>query len=230
MNITEDRIKLDNSWKECLKDEFSKDYMIKLREFLLQEKQAGKTIYPKGNEYFNAFNLTPFNEVKAVILGQDPYHGPNQAHGLCFSVLPGIKPPPSLGNIFKELKSDLNISPPNHGCLISWAKQGILLLNSVLTVENGKAGSHQGKGWEIFTDKIISVLNEQKNNLVFMLWGNYALKKGAFIDTQKHLVLKSAHPSPFSATGFFGNKHFSRTNEYLIKNGKADINWEIPEL
>jgi uracil-DNA glycosylase len=230
MKTISNRLKIETSWKREIEPEFEKEYMKKLREFLVREKTAGKIIFPKGNEYFNAFNLTPLDDVKIVIIGQDPYHGPGQAHGLCFSVKPGVIQPPSLKNIFKEIYSDLDIKPPDHGCLIPWAKQGVLLLNSVLTVEKGKAASHQGRGWEHFTDNVISVLNEYHENLVFLLWGSYAQKKGEFIDPSKHYVLKSTHPSPFSAhRGFFGNQHFSKANEYLEKNGKAKIEWQLPD-
>ena len=205
--------------------------MKSLKNFLVSEISAGKTIYPKGTEYFSALNLTPFDKVKVVILGQDPYHGPNQAHGLCFSVKPEIPPPPSLINIYKELHSDLGIAPQRHGFLESWAKQGVLLLNSVLTVEQGNAGSHQKKGWENFTDAVIESLNNESENLVFVLWGAYAQKKGQFIDREKHLVLESVHPSPLSAhRGFFGTKPFSQINQYLIQHGSVPIDWELPSL
>jgi uracil-DNA glycosylase len=228
MNATD--IKLETSWKKQLAEEFDKPYMQGLKDFLSQEKQAGKVIYPKGSLIFNAFSLTPFDEVKVVILGQDPYHGPNQAHGLCFSVMPGVKAPPSLVNIYKELKQDLNINPVNHGYLESWAKQGVLLLNTVLTVEQGKAGSHQGKGWEHFTDQVIQKLNTRQKPVIFVLWGNHAQRKGHIIDEKRHYVLKSAHPSPFSAhQGFLGNKHFSTINRILEKEGMQPINWQLPE-
>lgn len=221
-------IQLEASWLAELAGEFQQDYMQKLKVFLQREKAAHKQIYPPGKLIFNAFNTTPLDKVKVVIIGQDPYHGPGQAHGLCFSVLPGVDIPPSLLNIYKELESDLGITRPNHGCLTSWAEQGVLLLNAVLTVERSRAASHQGKGWEQFTDKAISVLNEKKSGLVFLLWGSYAQKKGQFIDRNKHLVLQSPHPSPLSAhRGFLGNKHFSQANAYLEKKGKEIINWEI---
>jgi uracil-DNA glycosylase len=205
--------------------------MGKLKAFLQQEKTDGKIIYPPGSLWFNAFNSTPFDKVKVVILGQDPYHGPHQAHGLCFSVLPGVQIPPSLVNIYKELETDLGIAPASHGCLDHWAEQGVLLLNATLTVEKSRAGSHQGKGWEQFTDAAVHALAEQREHLVFLLWGSYAQKKGAFIDTDKHLVLKSVHPSPLSAyRGFLGCRHFSRTNEYLIKTGQQAIDWALPEV
>ncbi len=229
MNTSSDIIKLDESWKELVSSEFNKDYMRNLKAFLKQQKQLNKTIFPRGNEYFQALDLAPVDKVKVVILGQDPYHGPGQAHGLCFSVKPGVAIPPSLKNIYKEMKQDLGIEQPTHGCLIPWAQQGVLLLNSVLTVEQHKAGSHQGRGWELFTDQIIHALNKAHDNLVFLLWGSYAQKKGAMIDRDRHLVLQSPHPSPLSAhRGFFGNGHFSQTNDYLAQNGKSSINWLLP--
>jgi len=222
-------IKLDPSWYRVLGDEFDTDYMHELREFLVQQKAAGKVIYPPGSQWFSAFNNTPFDQVRVVILGQDPYHGPNQAHGLCFSVLPGVKVPPSLANMYKELADDLGIEQPGHGCLTSWAKQGVLLLNATLTVEQANAGAHQGKGWEQFTDAAIRALNDQREGIVFVLWGSYAQKKGAFIDQSRHLVLKSVHPSPLSAyRGFLGCKHFSAANNYLQQNGQTPINWQLP--
>lgn len=223
-------IKLESSWKEQLIDEFSKPYMQRLKAFLQQEKQQNKVIYPKGSEIFQAFELTPFDKVKVVILGQDPYHGPNQAHGLCFSVKPGIRIPPSLLNIYKELEQDLNIKRASHGYLTSWAKQGVLLLNCVLTVEQGLAASHQGKGWEEFTDVVINKLNARREPLIFVLWGSYAQRKGAHIDTTHHSVLQSVHPSPLSASrGFLGNKHFSTINTLLQNNNVAPIDWQLPE-
>ncbi len=222
---------LEESWKSRLSEEFDKDYMRNLKTFLLGQKQMGKCIYPKGNEYFRALDLTPFDQVKVVILGQDPYHGPGQAHGLCFSVRPDVPAPPSLVNMYKELQEDLGIPPANHGFLERWAKQGVLLLNSVLTVEHKQAASHQGRGWEQFTDRIVAELNEKREHLVFILWGSYAQKKGAFIDQQRHLVIKSAHPSPLSAyRGFFGSRPFSRTNEYLVANGLQPIDWQLPNV
>lgn len=219
---------LEDSWHCALAQEFEKPYMQDLRSFLRHEKDLKKVIYPKSENVFNAFNLTPIDNVEVVILGQDPYHGPGQAHGLCFSVEPPVPPPPSLINIFKELNSDLGIPIPNHGCLENWAKQGVLLLNSVLTVERGKAASHQGKGWEQFTDRVIAFLNEQKSGLVFLLWGSYAQRKGQYIDTKKHAVLKTVHPSPLSAyQGFLGCKHFSKANAYLISQGKKPIDWRL---
>jgi len=220
------KIALHASWLAGLESEFEQPYMQELGLFLRQQKAAGKEIYPPGDLIFNALNSTPFESVKLVILGQDPYHGPGQAHGLCFSVPVGVVPPPSLMNIFKELKADLDIAPARHGCLSAWAEQGVLLLNSVLTVEKAMAASHQGKGWERFTDKIISLLNERRQHLVFLLWGSYAQKKGQIIDRNKHLVLESAHPSPLSAhRGFLGNRHFSQANIYLKAHGQHEINW-----
>lgn len=222
-------IELESSWKERLSVEFQQDYIHTLKQFLIQEKKANKCIYPPGKLYFNAYNLTPFDTVKVVILGQDPYHGSNQAHGLCFSVQQGIELPPSLQNIFQELHSDLGIPIPKYGDLTHWAKQGVFLLNAVLTVRAGKAGAHQGKGWEQFTNKTIEILNAQKEHLVFMLWGAYAQQKIQHIDAKKHLILTAPHPSPLSAhRGFFGCKHFSRANAYLISHGKTPIDWCLP--
>jgi len=222
-------IKLDDSWLRQIGAEFDKPYMQELKQFLIDEKNAGKNIFPPGSLIFNALNSTPFDKVKVVILGQDPYHGPGQAHGLCFSVMPGVPFPPSLLNIFKELKDSLGIDIPTHGCLQSWADQGVLLLNATLTVQQNQAGSHQGRGWEIFTDAVVKALNEQREGLVFLLWGSYAQRKGSFIDTHRHLVLCSAHPSPLSAhRGFLGNKHFLKTNEYLQSKGQAPIHWALP--
>jgi uracil-DNA glycosylase len=224
-------IQLRDCWKTLLLEEFQKPYMLELKRFLKKEKDAGKTIYPPGSLIFNALNTTGFEDVKVVILGQDPYHGPNQAHGLSFSVRKGIPKPPSLVNIFKEIHSDLNIPIPTYGDLTSWAEQGVLLLIATLTVEKGKANSHQGKGWDIFTDKIISLLNEHRENIVFLLWGSFAQKKGQFIDRKKHLVLEAPHPSPLSAhRGFLGCKHFSKTNKYLESKGIAPIDWSLPPL
>jgi len=228
---TNSTIKLEASWQAVLKEEFDQDYMQQLRAFLQQELQAGKKIFPPGPLIFNALNTTALDKVRVIILGQDPYHNPGQAHGLCFSVLPGVAPPPSLVNIYKELQRDTGFIPPAHGYLQHWAEQGVLLLNSVLTVERFKAASHQGKGWERFTDKIISVLNEKNSNLVFLLWGSYAQKKGQYISRSRHLVLESAHPSPLSAyRGFLGNAHFSRTNSWLQEHGLEQIQWQLPEL
>ncbi|MDR2214204.1 MAG: uracil-DNA glycosylase [Pseudomonadales bacterium] len=224
------QVKIDPIWYEALKEEFDSDYMRELRAFLQGEKQAGKSIYPPGGLIFNALNSTPLPQVNVVILGQDPYHNPGQAHGLCFSVLPGVDPPPSLLNIYKELERDVGFKPPRHGYLQSWADQGVLLLNAVLTVERNKPASHQGKGWERFTDRVVSVLNEQREGLVFMLWGSYAQKKGQYISRKRHLVLESSHPSPLSAhRGFLGCGHFSRANAYLQEQGKAPIEWRLPE-
>lgn len=223
-------IKLDSSWKQHLHLEFETDRMKTLKKFLAAEYKAGKTIYPRGDDYFAALNLTPFDKVKVVIVGQDPYHGPGQAHGLCFSVQEGVRFPPSLQNIFKELQADVGVKIPQSGSLKKWAEQGVLLLNAVLTVEDGKAASHQGRGWEEFTDRIIHVLNEEKENLVFILWGSYAQKKAAFVDRKKHLVLESVHPSPLSAhRGFFGTKPFSRTNAYLRSKGLGEIDWSLAD-
>lgn len=231
MTATESPVQMESGWKSHLTEEFAKPYMLELKEFLRGELARKKVIYPKGNEYFNAFNSTPFDQVKVVILGQDPYHGPNQAHGLCFSVQHGVDTPPSLINIFKEIQADLGLRPSDfkHGNLKSWADQGVLLLNSVLTVEQGRAAAHQGKGWETFTDKAISELNEKREGIVFMLWGSYAHKKGAVIDGSKHLILRAPHPSPLSAhRGFLGCQHFSQANAYLERQGKAPIDWRLP--
>ena len=218
-------VRIEESWKQKLTPEFEKDYFIKLTEFVRAE-YASKTIYPPAKQIFNAFDHCPFDDVKVVIIGQDPYHGPGQAHGLCFSVAEGIPNPPSLQNIFKEIMSDLGKPMPANGDLTRWARQGVLLLNATLTVQAHQAGSHQRKGWEEFTDAAIRLLAEEREHLVFILWGAYAQKKGAFIDRSKHLVLASAHPSPLSAyNGFFGNKHFSRTNEYLKAHGITEIEW-----
>ena len=218
-------VRIEESWKQKLTPEFEKDYFIKLTEFVRAE-YASKTIYPPAKQIFNAFDHCPFDDVKVVIIGQDPYHGPGQAHGLCFSVAEGVPNPPSLQNIFKEIMSDLGKPMPANGDLTRWAHQGVLLLNATLTVQAHQAGSHQRKGWEEFTDAAIRLLAEEREHLVFILWGAYAQKKGAFIDRSKHLVLASAHPSPLSAyNGFFGNKHFSRTNEYLKAHGIAEIEW-----
>jgi uracil-DNA glycosylase len=224
-----DHIKLEPSWKHQLIDEFHQPYMQNLRTFLQAELKAGKKIYPKTNEIFNAFEHTPFDKVKVVILGQDPYHGPGQAHGLCFSVRPGVALPPSLINIYKELKNDLGIDPVKHGYLMSWADQGVLLLNSVLTVREGQAASHQKHGWERFTDRAIHLLAERREHLVFILWGAYAQKKGEFIDRKRHDVIESPHPSPLSASrGFFGSRPFSKANAYLRANGLGEIDWRLP--
>lgn len=221
---------IEADWHTQLAAEFNAPYMQKLYDFLKARQAAGAVIYPPEGECYNALNLTPFRQVKVVVIGQDPYHGPNQAHGLSFSVKRGVKIPPSLMNIYKELHSDLGITPVNHGCLEEWAKQGVLLLNSVLTVEQGSANAHQGKGWEQLTDKIIESLNREHEHLVFMLWGAYAQKKGRVIDRNKHLVLESVHPSPLSAhRGFLGCRHFSAVNEYLINQGKVPIDWQLSQ-
>lgn len=218
------------SWHEDLAKELNRDYMQSLLAFLSKEK-ALRSIYPDEEQYFSALKSTPFHKVKVVILGQDPYHGEHQAHGLSFSVQPGVKVPPSLVNMYKELETDLGIPPAAHGYLEQWAEQGVLLLNSVLTVEADKAGSHQNKGWEAFTDKIIALINEQHQGVVFMLWGAYAQKKGKEIDRDKHCVLETAHPSPLSAyRGFFGCQHFSRANHYLSEQGKAPIQWALKPI
>ena len=222
-------ISLSRSWKSRLHDEFELGYMRELRTFLIEQKRQGKKIYPSGKNIFNALNSTSFETTNVVILGQDPYHGVGQAHGLSFSVMKNVGIPPSLQNIYKELASDIDFRHPGHGSLDHWASQGVLLLNSILTVEHGKAGSHQGKGWEKFTDRIIGLLNKEKEGLVFLLWGAYAQRKGEFIDRGKHLVLQSPHPSPFSAhKGFFGSRPFSKVNKYLIRLGKQTIDWQIP--
>jgi uracil-DNA glycosylase len=227
--VDQNTVKLEPSWLNVLGGEFDQPYMQQLREFLVQQKGAGRVIYPPSSQWFSAFNSTPFDQVRVVILGQDPYHGPNQAHGLCFSVMPGVKVPPSLMNIYKELQDDLAVQPPSHGCLTSWAEQGVLLLNATLTVEQANAGAHQGKGWERFTDQAIRALNDQRDGIVFLLWGSYAQKKGAFIDQSRHLVLKSVHPSPLSAyRGFLGCKHFSTANNYLQQRGQLAIDWQLP--
>ncbi len=219
-------IRLEPGWKARLEDEFRQLYMDQLRAFLLLRKQQGAVIYPPGREIFNALDSTPFDQVKVVILGQDPYHGPGQAHGLCFSVQDGVVIPPSLVNIYQEIEQDLGQRPPVSGNLQHWAGQGVLLLNAVLTVEQGCAGSHQGKGWEKFTDRVVNELNDGRNNLVFMLWGSYAMKKGAAIDRSRHLVLTAPHPSPLSAhRGFFGCRHFSTANRYLQEHGQQPIHW-----
>lgn len=221
---------LESSWQAIIGEEFDKPYMQELKTFLQNEKGAKKTIFPHSSNWFKAFELTPFETVKVVILGQDPYHGPNQAHGLCFSVQPGVEIPPSLQNIYKELQSDVGFTHPGHGFLEYWARQGVLLLNATLTVEMAKAGSHQNKGWERFTDAAIHALAEKRDHLVFMLWGSYAQKKGAFIDPARHLVLKAPHPSPLSVyRGFYGCRHFSQANSYLSAHGQTPIDWQIPQ-
>ncbi|WP_286237008.1 uracil-DNA glycosylase [Neptuniibacter halophilus] len=216
-------------WQAALAEQFEQPYMQQLEAFLQQQKAERKIIYPPSDNWFRALEVTPLDQVRVVILGQDPYHQPGQAHGLCFSVLPGIKVPPSLVNIYKELKADLDIEPVSHGYLESWARQGVLLLNSVLTVEQSQAGSHQGKGWELFTDQVISLINRHCEHVVFMLWGSYAQKKGATIDADRHLVLKAPHPSPLSAhRGFLGCQHFSQANQYLQSVGREPIQWQLP--
>lgn len=219
---------LHPSWLAVIGNELEKPYMQALRHFLKEEKTDGKVIYPPSSLIFNAFNHAPFDKVRVVIIGQDPYHGPNQAHGLSFSVPNGVALPASLLNIYKEISADLNIKMSRNGDLTAWADQGVLLLNAILTVEKAKAGAHQGKGWEAFTDAAIAALNEHREGLVFVLWGSYAQKKGAFIDEKNHLVLKSVHPSPLSAhRGFFGNHQFSQINQYLVQKGQTPINWQI---
>ena len=227
---TTEAIKLHPAWLERLQPQFDEPYMGELKRFLLDEKQRGKSIFPKGANWFRALDLTPLDQVRVVILGQDPYHGPGQAHGLCFSVPPDVRPPPSLVNIYKELASDVGITPARHGFLEHWAKQGVLLLNSVLTVEMGRAASHRDRGWERFTDAVIREVNAKDEPVVFMLWGSYAQKKAAFVDTSKHLVLKAPHPSPLSAhNGFFGCRHFSKANAFLESRGAPAIDWALPE-
>jgi len=227
--VSEHQVRLEPSWKARVGDYLSRPEMQGLSEFLRAELRAGKTIYPPPRCIFAALDATPFEQVKVVILGQDPYHGPGQAHGLCFSVLPGVPPPPSLVNIFSEIGRDLGIARPDHGCLIPWARQGVLLLNSVLTVERGLAGSHQGKGWEGFTDNVIDHLNREREGLVFLLWGSYAQAKGALIDAGRHRVLKAPHPSPLSAhRGFIGCGHFSKTNQWLSEHSQSEIDWSLP--
>ena len=222
-------IELEASWLNILHEEFNKDYMIRLKQFLQQEREAGYKIYPKGADIFNAFKYTPFDHLKAVIIGQDPYHGANQAHGLSFSVQRGITPPPSLKNIYKELETDIpGFVIPNHGELTEWANQGVMLLNATLTVRAGTPGSHQNKGWEIFTDTVIRNISERKKGIVFLLWGKFAQAKSELIDNDKHHILKAAHPSPYSANnGFFGCRHFSKTNTFLQKQGLSPIDWQI---
>ncbi len=223
-------ITLNGSWSEPLRDEFEQPYMARLGQFLTAERKSGQTIFPDSANWFRALDLTPLEDVRVVILGQDPYHGPGQAHGLCFSVRPGIRPPPSLANIFKEMKSDLGIAPSAHGFLEHWAKQGVLLLNSVLTVRSGAAASHRERGWERFTEAVVRLVNAKSEPVAFLLWGSYAQRKAAFVDQEKHLVLKAPHPSPLSAhRGFFGCAHFSRTNAFLRDRGQAPIDWALPQ-
>jgi uracil-DNA glycosylase len=221
--------RLEASWKAQLGDYFQRPEMLAMAAFLRAEKAAGKVIYPPGAEIFGALDHTPFERVRVVILGQDPYHGPGQAHGLCFSVRPGVPIPPSLVNIYAELKRDVGFVPPDHGCLLPWAARGVLLLNAVLTVEAGRAGSHQGRGWEGFTDRIVALLNERREGLVFMLWGSYAQAKGALVDARRHKVLKAPHPSPLSAhRGFIGCAHFSQCHAYQLGRGDAPLDWTLP--
>jgi len=223
-------IKLEPGWRERLRGEFEQPYMSELKRFLLAERERGRRIFPKGSEWFRALDLTPLEQVRVVILGQDPYHGAGQAHGLCFSVQPGVPPPPSLVNIFKELESDLGIRPARHGLLDHWAKQGVLLLNSVLTVEMGRAASHRDRGWERFTGAVVAAVNAKPEPVVFLLWGSYAQKKAAFVDQSRHLVLKAPHPSPLSAhSGFFGCRHFSKANAFLQNRSLPPIDWALPE-
>ena len=227
--MTEERIKLEPSWKARVGDWLQREDMRALSDFLRERKARGVEVYPPGPQIFAAFEATPFDQVKVVVLGQDPYHGPRQAHGLCFSVQPDVDVPPSLLNIFKEIERDLGLPRPDHGCLLPWARQGVLLLNAVLTVEAGKAGSHQGRGWEGFTDHVVDTLNREREGLVFLLWGSYAQAKGKVIDPRRHKVLKAPHPSPLSAhRGFNGCGHFSAANAYLARQGFAPIDWSLP--
>ncbi|MCC7465836.1 MAG: uracil-DNA glycosylase [Saprospiraceae bacterium] len=227
MTTSVSNVQIEEGWKQALAPEFQKPYFAEIKAFLLAEKQAGKTIYPPGPLIFNAFNKTPFHNVEVVILGQDPYHNPGEAMGLCFSVPHGIKTPPSLINIYKEIKNSLGIDPPNHGDLSKWAEQGILLLNAMLTVEARKPASHQKIGWQTFTDAVIRTISEQKQGVVFLLWGNFARSKKALIDGRKHHILEAAHPSPLAGNAFQGCGHFARTNELLIKEGKKPIDWSL---
>jgi len=229
--VGERPVQLDDSWLSELQGEFEQPYMQQLRAFLQQEKAAGKTVFPPGPLVFNALNSTPLDQVRVVIIGQDPYHGPGQAHGLSFSVPPGVRTPPSLQNIFKEIHRDLGLPIPPHGCLQSWAEQGVLLLNAVLTVEQAQAGSHAKRGWERFTSRVIEIINARREHCVFLLWGSYAQRKGEQIDRQRHCVLTSVHPSPLSAhRGFIGNGHFSAANRYLVEHGLTPIDWSLPAL
>ncbi len=225
------RLRMDASWKARLGGWFEREDMRALSAFLQARQAAGARIFPPGPEIFAAFDATPFDDVRVVVLGQDPYHGAGQAHGLCFSVRPGVRVPPSLDNIFKEIQRDLGIARPDHGCLLPWARRGVLLLNAVLTVEEGRAGSHQGKGWEGFTDHVVEVLDREREGLVFLLWGSYAQAKGRVIDTRRHRVLRSTHPSPLSAhRGFLGCGHFSAANEYLVRRGGKAMDWSLPSM
>ena len=229
--MTQENLKLEPSWKARVGDYLARPDMQALSEFLRVELRAGKTIYPPPKKIFAALDTTPFEQVKVVLIGQDPYHGPNQAHGLCFSVMPGVPIPPSLENMLKEIESDVGIPRPEHGCLISWARRGVLLLNSVLTVERGRPESHKGKGWEGFTDAVVDHLNRERENLVFLLWGSYAQAKGKLVDGRRHLVLKAPHPSPLSAhRGFFGSGHFSKVNKWLEHHGLSPIDWRLPPI
>lgn len=222
-------MRLEASWKQRIGDYLDRPEMLALSQFLREERAQGKEVYPSGPDIFNAFEHTPFDKVRVVILGQDPYHGPGQAHGLSFSVLPGVRVPPSLQNIFKEIEGSLGIPRPDHGCLTPWADRGVLLLNAVLTVEAGQAASHQGKGWEGFTDAAIDALNREREGLVFLLWGSHAQKKGQLIDETRHLVLRSVHPSPLSAhRGFLGCGHFAKANAYLESRGEVPVDWSLP--
>ncbi len=222
-------VKLEASWKARLGEYFQRPDMRALGDFLRAEKRAGKAVFPPGREIFAAFEYTPFDAVKVVILGQDPYHGPGQAHGLCFSVRPGVRVPPSLANIFREIERDLGTVPPDHGCLTPWARRGVLLLNSVLTVERGRAGAHRGRGWEAFTDAVIGELNRGRDGLVFLLWGSYAQAKGRLIDGRRHHVLRAPHPSPLSAhRGFLGCGHFSAANRFLAEHEREPVDWSLP--
>ena len=220
-------VQIEDSWKEILKEEFEKPYFLHIRNFLKAEKQKEKIIYPPGSLIFNAFNITPFDQVKVVILGQDPYHGPRQAMGLSFSVPQGVPAPPSLKNIFKEIQNDLDIPPPDHGDLSRWAEQGVFLLNAMLTVEKGLPGSHQNIGWQTFTDAVIKTLSDHKDGIIFLLWGRFAQSKAPLINQLKHHVLESAHPSPLAGNRFFNNRHFSRTNELLLGQGQRPIDWRL---
>ncbi len=222
-------VSLHPSWLTHLQTEFDAPYMATLKQFLLHERESGKQIYPKPSEWFHALDATPLETVRVVILGQDPYHGEGQAHGFCFSVKQGVRPPPSLVNIYKEMQTDLGLKPPTHGNLEAWASRGVLLLNSVLTVEAGRAASHQSKGWERFTDAVIRLINDQQRNVVFILWGAYAQKKATIVNRARHHVITSAHPSPLSAhNGFFGSKPFSKANAFLVDNGLGPIDWQLP--
>ena len=231
MSAAPDSIRMDASWKAQVGGWFERDDMRALSAFLRERRAAGARIFPPGPEIFAAFDATPFDQVRVVVLGQDPYHGAGQAHGLCFSVRPGVRVPPSLDNIYKEIQRDLGIARPDHGCLLPWARRGVLLLNAVLTVEEGRAGSHQGRGWEGFTDHVVDVLNRGREGLVFMLWGSYAQAKGKVIDARRHRVLRSTHPSPLSAhRGFLGCGHFSAANDYLVRRGSPAMDWSLPAI